>query len=357
MPEKKNCKYFPTCGGCDFLHLSNVEYRQTKQQNLNQALGADLFDNNLINWIWLSQGTRRKVTLQINGKNQLGFFKKQSHQMIEITECLACEEVINQLIPKLQKFLAHQPSGNFTQANITAFDNGLEVVLALKKEPDFLQNQKLVEFARTANINLSCRISQTIEPAFLTRKNQLEISGIKVNLGSEIFIQASKQGLAEIIGIIRKILLAEKNPQKIADIYAGFGAYSFAITDLAASIAAFEGSEEMINLIKQNSLENGLKSKISAIRRDLFHDPISEKELNKFDFIIINPPRNGAGPQVEKIAKSNVKNLIYISCNPQTFARDSRILAGNGFKITELTALDQFYGTKHLELIASFERP
>ena len=143
---------------------------------------------------------------------------------------------------------------------------------------------------------------------------------------------------------------------RVADIYAGFGAYSFAVSHLVKKITAFEGDEKMVDLINKNAAANNLANKISAECHDLFLNPIRAKELKNFDLVIINPPRNGAAPQVLEISKSVVKNLIYVSCNPQSFAHDAKILIDAGFQIKNLTALDQFYSTKHLELIAIFQK-
>ncbi len=178
----------------------------------------------------------------------------------------------------------------------------------------------------------------------------------KINLDSDIFIQATKSGLESITKIIREFLEKENWVKNVADIYSGFGAYSFAIQDLVKSVSAFEGDEKMVTSLNKNAAANNFGNKIKAETRDVFSDPLRAKELNKFDLVIVNPPRNGASPQISEISKSSLKNLIYVSCNPESFARDSKILTDNGFKITNLTALDQFYSTKHLELIAIFQK-
>ena len=90
--------------------------------------------------------------------------------------------------------------------------------------------------------------------------------------------------------------------------------------------------------------------------RDLFFTPLTALELKKYDCAIINPPRNGALPQVEQLAKSNVNKIIYVSCNPNSFARDIKILIESYFKLTNIIAIDQFYNTSHLELVAIFKR-
>jgi 23S rRNA (uracil1939-C5)-methyltransferase len=343
------CPYFEACGGCDFLDLSEENYQELKKKNL----GENYKD---ASWIWVGPHSRRKINLQIGAKNQIGFFAKKSKDLAEIESCFVSEKAISDLILPLKNLLKTQDQNLFTQISVTLFDNGLDLIFAAKKELNFSQTQKLLHFGQEKNLNISYRIKDHVAPIFITRKNQIFYPDFKVDLGSEIFIQATKTGLASITKIIRDFLGQNKNIKNIVDIYAGFGAYSFATIDLAKSIFAFEGDEKMVNAINKNAAANGIANKLKAEVCDLFASPVHKRDLNHFDLAIINPPRNGASPQILEISKSLLKNVIYVSCNPESFARDSKILIDSGFKITNLTALDQFYSTKHLELIAIFQK-
>ena len=343
------CPYFYECGGCDFLDLDEKTYRELKQKTLEET-----YPN--ANWIWVGPHSRRKINLQVSGKNILGFFNKKSKTIVEIENCFVAEEKISELILPLKNFLKTQEQNLFTQITITSFDNGLDLIFGANRELNFQQSQKLLNFGKEKNINISYRAKSGVTPVFMLRQNQLFYPDFKINLDSGIFIQATRSGLASITKIIRDFLIKNKNIKNIADIYSGFGAYSFAIVDLAKSISAFEGDPGMANSISKNAAANGFGNKIKAETCDLFINPVDKRDLNKFDLAIMNPPRNGAGPQSLEICKSTLKNVIYVSCNPESFMRDAKILIDSGFKITNLTALDQFYSTNHLELIAIFEK-
>jgi 23S rRNA (uracil1939-C5)-methyltransferase len=343
------CPHFPACGGCDFLNLEEKEYRELKIKTLPEA-----------DWLWVGPHSRRKINLQISGKNELGFFAAKSNSIIEISACFTAEEKISALILPLKKLLKTLEQNLFTQASLTLFDNGLDLVLTAKKTVGFSQIQKLTSFAKEQNLNISCRQKNHLTPVFLVRRNQIFYPDFKIELDSEAFLQATKSGLESIIEIIRNFLIEPAGKLRVtphvADLYAGFGAYSFAIHDLVKSISAFEGDGQMVDAIKKNAAANSLSPKIKAEICDLFTSPIGQKDLSKFDLAIINPPRNGASPQILEISKSSLKNLIYVSCNPESFRRDAKILTNSGFKIARLIALDQFYSTKHLELISIFQK-
>ena len=343
-----NCQYFPRCGGCDFLDLSTQDYRQKKQQLFHEF--------NISNWIWIDPHSRRKITLQIDTQNRLGFFSKKTNQLIEIENCFAAEAKISDLILPLKNFLKKQEPNFYTSCTITLFDNGLDIIFAAKKEPNLNQSQKLISFAKEFDLNISCFVGKQISAVFLLRKNQIFYPDFKIDLDSGIFIQATKSGLEAISKIICNFIKQHPQIKNIADIYAGFGAYSFAISNLTKSVQAFAGDTKMVSAINKNAIANNLAAKIKGEIRDLFATPLTKKELEKFDLVIINPPRNGAGPQAEEIAKSKVKKVIYVSCNPQSFKRDCAILTAQKFNLTHLTALDQFFATSHLEVIGIFER-
>ncbi len=340
------CPYFGKCGGCDFLDLSSQDYQKLKCSQLETE--AD--------WIWVGPSSRRKIILQIGKKNEVGFFAKKSNQIVEIENCFVAEKEISNAILIIKNFLQKQEQNLFMQVVVTLFDNGLDLVFGVNKEPNFTQLQKIITFAKEQNFNASYKIKNHVTPIFLARKNQIVINDLKIDLASEIFIQATKSGLKAIVKIIRDFLSEQKDRKNIADIYSGFGAYSFAISDLAKSITAFEGDKKMVEMISKNAASNQLSHKIKAVECDLFASPLKVKELKDFDLVIINPPRNGASPQILEIAKSNLKNIIYVSCNPESFWRDAKILEAQNFKIIKLFALDQFYSTKHLELIAIFTK-
>lgn len=352
---KSPCNFFEICGGCDFLNLDQESYQNLKIDNLTADL-QNLLNLPDIDYIWVGPKSRRKIILQIDINNKVGFFAKKSNSIAEIDSCFVAEEKISLLILPLKKFLQQQEENLFTTLTITAFDNVCDLVFNIKRELNAAQIQKIISFAKEHNLNISSKLKNNLTPIFLSTKNQIFYSDFKINLSSEIFIQATKIGLESIVKIISDFCKEFKKPPKVADLYAGFGAYSFAICNLVAKIHAFEGDLTMVDSINNNASLNNLGNKIKATSLDLFNSAVTSKELKEFDLAIINPPRNGASPQVREIAKSNLKNVIYVSCNPVSFAVDAKILIDSGFKITKLTALDQFYSTKHLELISIFKR-
>jgi 23S rRNA (uracil1939-C5)-methyltransferase len=83
---------------------------------------------------------------------------------------------------------------------------------------------------------------------------------------------------------------------------------------------------------------------------------VTARELNSFDAVVFDPPRAGAEAQARQLAKSTVKTVIAVSCDPASFARDARILVEGGYRLMQATPVDQFAFTAHVEIVALFHR-
>ena len=120
--------------------------------------------------------------------------------------------------------------------------------------------------------------------------------------------------------------------KRVADLFCGIGNFTFA---LHADGFDIFGSE---------------------IKRDLFKKPLTVAMLNKYDVVVMDPPRAGALEQTRELAESDLKKIIYVSCNHSTLERDAEILKRAGYKITDTAEFDQFVGSPHWELAVVFEK-
>src|SRR5690606_37169134 len=108
-------------------------------------------------------------------------------------------------------------------------------------------------------------------------------------------------------------------------------------------------------LIKAFNHTQGLKP-VEAKARDLFRDPLAPIELAPFDAVVFDPPRAGAEAQCRELARSKVKTVVAVSCDPKTFARDAAILIAGGFQLDRVTPVDQFAYSTHVEVVGVFRR-
>jgi len=121
-------------------------------------------------------------------------------------------------------------------------------------------------------------------------------------------------------------------------------------------VAAYEGDTATFGALKQAINQGGVAGRIEAFQRDLARQPLSAKELGAFAAVVLDPPHGGAAAQIGQIAASGVATVVYVSCNPATLSRDTRMLASAGYKLVAVTAIDQFLWTARLESVSVFRR-
>ncbi|HKS20744.1 MAG TPA: RNA methyltransferase, partial [Bradyrhizobium sp.] len=87
-----------------------------------------------------------------------------------------------------------------------------------------------------------------------------------------------------------------------------------------------------------------------------YRRPLDARELDRFEAVVLDPPRAGAKEQVAEIARSAVPGVAYVSCNPVTFARDAKLMIEGGYRIDWIKPVGQFRWSTHVELAARLSR-
>jgi 23S rRNA (uracil1939-C5)-methyltransferase len=137
----------------------------------------------------------------------------------------------------------------------------------------------------------------------------------------------------------------------VADLFSGLGTFAFA---LDAAVLAAEAARDAHLACR---LAAGRAQRpIEAVHRDLFRSPLRVEELRAFDGVVLDPPRAGAREQVAQIAQSAVGRVVYVSCNPSSWARDAATLRDAGYRLAELRPVGQFRWSTHVELASLFVR-
>ncbi|HST37672.1 MAG TPA: class I SAM-dependent RNA methyltransferase, partial [Allosphingosinicella sp.] len=119
---------------------------------------------------------------------------------------------------------------------------------------------------------------------------------------------------------------------------------------LSGKVYAAEGARDAVLALK------GTGRGVFVEHRDLYRRPLDAAELNRFEAVILDPPRAGAKEQAAALAASQVPRIAYVSCNPNTFARDAKALCDAGYRLDWAQPVGQFRWSTHVELAASFSR-
>src|SRR5690606_38604699 len=168
------------------------------------------------------------------------------------------------------------------------------------------------------------------------------------------FVQAVEKAEQAMASLVAGHLAKAK---RVADLFAGVGTFALRLAR-ASDVHAVEGdAAALASLDRAFRFAAGLR-RVTAEKRDLFVRPLTWKELDAgFDGLVFDPPRAGAEDQAKQIARSQVRLVAAVSCNPLTLARDLRILIDGGYLVRRIVPVDQFIWSPHLEAVALLEKP
>lgn len=355
--ENAPCAHFGVCGGCALQHWRLDIYSAWKVSLIERALKqrgvlAPAFEQPLVG----TPGERRRVdfVLRRQGKRVLaGFHEKASARVVDVGICVIARPTLAALLAPLREALVEiLPDGASADAIANESDSGVDMLIRPHKRMDLSidRRQALVEFATRANLaRLSWGDRTTAEPIMTQRTPVLILGDVTVELPPAAFLQATKRAEQTMRAAVTAWT---GDAPKLADLFAGVGSLTLG---RPGKLALFESDKPAIAAADAASRKLG-GNRITAERRDLFRNPLLEKDLNGFDAVVLDPPRAGAATQVAELARSKVKKIVYASCDPGSFARDARALQDGGYRLEKLMPIDQFLWSAHVELIALFTR-
>lgn len=361
------CAQFGTCGGCALQHLAPEVYRHWKRGLLVEALARTGVEAGEIGeLVTVREGTRRRGTFFAEkkaGRARAGFHKRGSHRIAALEGCRVLESALLALVKRLPSVLADVlAEGERAEIVVNHLTTGLDVLVRLPRVPDMAARERLARFAADADFaRLSVAKAGSrdrtahAEPMVARRPAVASFGGVEVALPPGAFLQASAD--AEAV-LVREALAGVEGAARIADLFAGAGTFAFALAMGAGveRVHAAEGDASLATALRAGAAEAGLGARIATEVRDLFHRPLEQRELDRFDAVLFDPPRVGAKDQAAALARSKTPRVVGVSCNPQTFARDACTLQEGGYRLTRVVPVDQFLWTHHLEVVGTFVR-
>lgn len=350
-PDGKN----GTCGGCTLQHASDALYHDFKRNLVVQALKSKGLTPEVAPLVIARPGERRRVvfTLRRTEKDMLvGFNQAGSHHIVSIEHCpISSDGIISKLEAIRRVASAIATSAEPFRVTVLETLGGLDLAFEGVKKVGDRERRAVTEtvLALRAGIN---RVSSDGEIVIEPQKPELEFSGVRVSPPAGGFTQATKpaeDAMAEIV------LTALGKAKRVADLFAGSGTFALRIAR-QAKVHAVESDEKALKALDFAARNTqGLKP-VTVERRDLFRRPLMTSELKVYDAVVFDPPRAGAEDQCKELARSGVKTVIAVSCNPISLARDLAILTAAGYRIRLVTPVDQFLWSAHVEAVAVLEK-
>ncbi len=348
------CQHYTKCGGCQAQHMSAKLYHSWMRDKVVKPLAQHALDTSVVSAPVITPlKTRRRVTLKARKTEKgviFGFNARESHTIVNIIECPVTRDDIVRLFYPIRDVLAKiLPKAGKAEIHITITKTGSSLVFKSEARLSLSDREVLSTFAERYDVAAIHWLEDDFpDPVLIRREPLIDIKGVNVPLQPGGFVQASEEGQKLLID---QALEWIPDAKRVADLFAGIGTFTFALATNSQVLAAEGNEDAMAALIKARNITPNLKQIITR-KRDLFIKPLTAEELSRFDAIIIDPPRAGARAQVEQISASDVKQILSVSCNPNTFARDTEILTKNGYSLKKIVPIDQFLYSEHIEIIA-----
>jgi len=358
-PDRTNpaCPHFLKCGGCRLQHLSPESYQAFKLKQLTALFArAELSVPPMEPLVITPPQTRRRARLTAQRTKKgitLGFNEAQSHNLVDIEHCAVLSPVLMALISKIRKHLSlWLPVNQSCALHLTLLENGIDLVLIGGPKLDLSVREKLGHLAQAlgvANISWRQDHKKPLEPIAQMVPLQVTFGKTSLDFPPASFLQATPLGEKALIDFV---LRHSKKGQRVLDLFCGLGTFGLSL-EKPKYVYFSDIDGPAIKALHKNFKSN---KRMEVEERNLMREPFSSSECNDFDLVIFDPPRIGAKAQAKQLAQSNVKNIIAISCDPSSFARDAKILIDGGYELKTLQPVDQFLWSPHLELAAYFER-
>jgi 23S rRNA (uracil1939-C5)-methyltransferase len=350
------CRHFGSCGGCQLQHVDDTVLEDfVRDRVVNAAKGQELEPGELLPVHLSPPATRRRAGLHALRTHKgavLGYREGGSHRVVDLAECPVLHPALTALIAPLRAFMAaHGPAKAMVGIDLTLADQGVDVSLVHFPVEGLAATEAALDFAREQGLaRLTFDQDYGPETMWEPEPATVTLGGVPVSLPPGAFLQATHDAERRMAADAAEWL---GEARMVADLFAGLGTFAFALRE-GRKVLAVEAERAAHLACKAAGAQSG--GRVLALHRDLFRSPLEPAELNRFDAVLLDPPRAGARAQIAEIAASTLSRVIYVSCNPASWARDAATLAGAGFRLTKLRPVGQFRWSTHVELVSLFER-
>lgn len=320
------CGYYGTCTGCQWQHLSYSAQLRVKQDRvLDSLFRIGGFIDPPVAPVLASPdqfGYRNHARFTIKDEGSLGFVHRETHRFVRIDNCMLMHNGINKLLSDLQGHCSET-----TQLSIRAGEEtGDYLVQPTLKSPEV--------------------------PIVTGQKHYKDsIHGTEFRVASPSFFQVNNKQASNMAIAVRDALeLTGK--EVVLDAYAGVGTFAILLAPYAKQIIAIEESSAAVTDAKINA--EGTDNIEFILGKT--EEALGELSLVP-DAVVLDPPRAGCQTEaIDSLIRLAPRNVVYVSCDPNTLARDLKLLCKGSYSINSIQPIDMFPQTHHVETIVILEK-
>lgn len=375
---KAECPYFYQCGGCQLWHMNReaeLSYKKQKVEDCLSRLGKLDIIPEKTHDCNIMERYRNKAQYPVTNDG-IGFYRRNSHQVIPITECLLQGEhdaLVMKLVQewmqkeKIDPYCEESHTGTLRHIYIREGKEELLLVLVTRTEKS-LRIEYLLEKMQEENlpvVGIVQNINEKRTNVVLGKKNIClwgrdflidNIGDVKFKISPQSFYQVNRFETKELYRMAEKFA-GLTGKETLWDIYCGIGTIGQFMAKKAGKVIGVEIVPEAVENAKENAVLNGISNTEYYCGKAEVLVPQLVKKGERADVVVLDPPRKGCETELlDAVASVKPKRIVYISCKPSTLARDLKYLAEKGYQTQNVVPVNMFPRTSHVESVAVLEK-
>jgi 23S rRNA (uracil1939-C5)-methyltransferase len=368
------CVHFGMCGGCALQHLSAEQQLALKQKQLIEELAriGHVEPKELLPPLQASSWNyRRRARLGVRWvfkkeRTLVGFRERNTSFIAELKSCVVLRAPLDTLIEPLGVLISGlSVRARLAQIEAAVADNATALVFRVLDAITAEDRDALLAFGKQYNVQMYLQPGgyDTIAPLSADAPAlfyRLPAFDVTLQFEPSDFIQVNGE-LNEHMTARAVELLDIDATHSVLDLFCGLGNFSLPMARRAKQVLGLEGDAGLVERARANAQRNDITNAQFMASNLMVDEPDSNLwapwARDRYDRVLIDPPRAGAREILPVIAKCGAKRVVYVSCHPGSLARDAGILVKDyGFRLLSAGIMDMFPQTTHVESMAVFER-
>ncbi|BEP28507.1 23S rRNA (uracil(1939)-C(5))-methyltransferase RlmD [Helicovermis profundi] len=385
--DTPKCQYFNECGGCQMQNVKYQEQLKLKEKSVKDALKriGEFKDIKIKAIVGMKENFRYRnkasyAISEVNGEVRIGFKKRNSHDVIDIEDCLLQDKEYVNIFKAIKKYIAdfkvtiynvetHKGLLRHVVIKKSFSENTLMVILVTNRSKLVMTKALAKGIVESDNrvVSVIQNINKVVGSKILGNDNKIlfgddhivdKISGMKFKISPLSFFQVNSSQ-AEVL-YEKAIEYADlKGEETVFDLYSGIGSIGMLMAKKAKKVYGVES-------VKSAVIDAWGNAKLNDIANIEFITGRAEKVIPKLfnkgegvkaDVVVVDPPRKGCDKELlDTMIMMEPERIVYVSCKASTLARDLRILCDNGYKLVDVTPVDMFPHTMNVESVSKLVR-
>ena len=371
LPSKyritQSCSAFPRCGGCVYRHITYEYENELKRKRVENEFKRVKLDHVTVKEVISAkkEGYRNKLQCPVSENGEIGFYASRTHDIIPIGSCLLQEELTLPVYGFLTEyFKKNRPEGVRHIYVRCGVNTGEVMVCFVCKKNGFkgdtvLAEELVTRFSEVRSVILNVNPDETNvvlgkKCRTLAGKDTIDdvLCGLRYTINPLSFYQVN-HSCTELLYKTAAALADVQPSDTVVDLYCGIGTVGLSVVSerKAKKLIGVEVIPEAVENAKRNAEQNGITN------AEFICSKAEECTFEAPDVLLIDPPRKGCAPSlIEYIGKLLPKKIVYISCSPDTLARDCAELVKYGYALSEVQPFNMFQRTEHVESVVCLTR-